>query len=248
MNGRMRAIRVGLVALVASLVLAPVAEAAGISIFTAPDKTYQNTTNNPCVFYGPGNCSDPSGWPAPAGDTQGFTANPLVQTYDGSNYTAWLSVVGTAFILGYDINQANGKPAQSLTNLSITFYDSANSQISNYTMGSLPLAVPANANGNGYADYVLTAGCSGVIIGSGVSATCSQYSPFVVPNGTVKIVMTFNMANDNDGAEQIFAVPMAAPPCTTNCGTVPEPATGTLLALGSGLMAVAYRLRRRRQA
>ena len=244
MNGRIRLVRVGLSVLVASLALAPAVEAAGISIFTAPDKTYQNTTNNPCIFYGPGNCSDPSGWPAPAGDTQNFTANPLVQTYDGSGYSSWLSVVGTSFILGYDINQANGKPAQILTELTITFYDGSNVQLSDYTMTGLPLSVPANANGNGYADYVLAAGCSGVVTGTGVDATCSQYLPFLVPNGTTKIVMTFNMSDDNDGAEQIFAIPAA---CTTNCGPVPEPATGTLVALGSGLVAVAYRLRRRRR-
>jgi len=112
-----------------------------------------------------------------------------------------------------------------------------------------PLEVPDHANGNGYADYVLAAGCdpTGVVAGAGTDQTCSKYSPFVVPNGTVKIVMTFGMTGFNDGADQIFAIPALAPGGNcTNCSNTPEPAT--LVLLGTGLAAAAYRLRRRRPA
>jgi len=244
MNSRNRSVRVGLSVLVASLALASVAEAAGITIFTAPDKTYQNTTNNPCVFYIHDCSKDPNGWPAPAVDTQNYTATPLTRTYVGADYTAWLNVVGPSFVLGYDINEADDP--QTISNFTITFYGVADVQLGNYALAG-PLSVPANANGNGYADYILAAGCLGTVGGTGVAATCSQYSPFLIPNGTLKIVMTYNMSVFNDGGEQVFAVPQPVPRCT-DCGPVPEPATGILFVLGSGVAAVAYRLRQRRRA
>jgi hypothetical protein len=111
---------------------------------------------------------------------------PWSRPSNGSDYSSWLTVVGTSFILGFDINQANGQPAQILTELTITFYDGSNVQLSDYTMTGLPLAVDANANGNGFADYVVAAGCSGTVTGTGIGATCSQYLPFLVPNGTTK--------------------------------------------------------------
>jgi hypothetical protein len=253
-NYIMRWIRVGLAALVGSLALAPTAQAAGISIFSAPDGTYQNGTNAPCVFYIHSCSKDPKApqdgpfdWPTPAGPTDDYTATELTNTFDGADYLGpWKTYVGSAFILGFDINQNGG--AQTLTNLTIKFYGPLDVLLSDYTFGGLPLDVPANANGNGYADYIFAAGCDGTIAGgTGVAATCDDYAPFLVPNGTVKIVMTYNLANFNDGAEQIFAIQQAAPRCT-DCGSVPEPATGTLLALGAGLVAVASRLRRRTRA
>jgi hypothetical protein len=241
------------VALAASLALAPVAEAAGISVFQAPATTYQNTTNNPCVFQSPSNCSDPAGWPSPSapGNTNNqMSASPLTQTYSGSGYTQWLSVVGTAFILGFDIHQNNGSQAnQTLNNFTIRFYNPSDIEIANYVFSGT-MSVPDNSGGSSYADYVLAAGCAGTTAGSSPNTTCTQYSPFLVPNGTSKIVMTFGMTGNNDGADQIFAIKSVAPggQCTDNCPAVPEPATATLLVVGSGLAAVAWRLRRRRQA
>ncbi len=233
--------------MVVSLAWVSAAEAGNISIFAAPDKSYQNTTNNPCIFYGPGSCHDPGGWPPPVGNTGSggsngaFSTNPLTQTYENSTYTAWVNTIGPTFVIGYDINQ--DKNAQTLSEFTIRFFDSSNLEIANYVF-SPALQVPDHQNGNGFADYVLAAGCAGTVSGTGTDAQCSQYSPFVVPNGTVKIVMTFGMTDYNDGADQIFAAPFRNGRCVDcNDGSAPEPAT--LILLGTGLAAAAYRLRRR---
>ncbi|MEO7190115.1 MAG: PEP-CTERM sorting domain-containing protein [Vicinamibacterales bacterium] len=224
---------------VSGLMLPAVAKAAAIpiSIYAAPSKTYQNTANNPCVFYGPGNCpADPSGWPDPEGPTNGAVTTTLVQTYSGSDLTAFNSIVGSAFVFGLDINDTNDP--ETLNPFTLTFYNGA-TVLLDYSLS--PIAVPSSANGSGYADYVLAAGCLGTTTNLPGIDSCSGYQPFVTPAGTTSIVVTFGFSGTgNDGPDKVFAIPAAAnQPLAETDPAIPEPATVVLLA--TGLAAVAVR-------
>ena len=181
--------------------VASVASANPISIYTAPDQTYQNTINNPCVFYGPGGsgCNqNPSGW-VTVGDTGGgdpFNPNPLVNIYGDApgELALFASNVGANFYLGLDINDTS--TGQLLTDLTVNFYNFGGSNIGSYSFAPAQL-VPSNANGTGYADYILTAG--------------SPLTPFSAPAGTTKIAFTFGLAGSgenmyNDGPDKLFLI------------------------------------------
>ena len=132
---------------------ASMASASGMSIFTAPDKTYANTVDTPCIFYGPGNsgCNkDPSGWLTPAGPTNG-SFNPLTQTYAGTDYTEWNSVVGSTFVLGFDVNDTS--TPQTLAQMRIEYFSAGNALLGADEFAPATLT-PSNANGTGWADYV----------------------------------------------------------------------------------------------
>jgi hypothetical protein len=228
-----------ILALLAAAVPA-MATASDINIFVAPDNTYQNTANNPCVFYGPGGCpSDPAGWLDPASPTNGdFTT--LTQTYTGTYFDgasgSWIDIVGDTFILGLDINDQGGATGtQTLDPFTISFFGASSNLLGSYTLAS-PTAVPGVSNGTGYADYILAAGCSGTVsdvLTSDFNA-CSTYLPFVLPSGTASIQMTFGYTTGNDGPDKVFAIPMES-------STVPEPAS--LFLFGVGAAAVAARRR-----
>jgi hypothetical protein len=247
-------------AVACALGFARVATAGPISVYTAPDKTYQNTANNPCLFFGPGNsgCSqDPANWPAPIGDTGGgddFNPNPLVNTFTGTDLTTFLNIVGNAFVIGFDVNDTTDP--QTLSDFTISFLNASSTVLASYSF-SPPTASPNTANGLGYADYVLAAGCGGTTTGSGVSATCTEtvpngptYVPFVVPNLTATITFTFGLTDFNDGPDKIFLIPTVSPgqQCTDPNGCehlaeTPEPTTMALF--GTGLLFAAAQARRR---
>jgi len=226
------------------LLLTPaVAHAAAIDIFSAPDQ-YQNGGVNPCIFSGNGQngCNQLLfAFPDFVQSTQVFSPNPLVQTYGDSpgELLQFATNVGRDFFLGLDVNQ--GGDLQTLTNMTITFLDVNGNPIgSGYTLGGTPLTVPVTAQGEGYTDYVASAGCSGPIVGSGVSEVClgQAYTPFSAPAGTRQLVFTFGMGTFNDGAERLFLITAGPTPTPFDedppPAPVPEPASMVLL--GTGLL------------
>jgi hypothetical protein len=210
------------------------AGASPIQIYSIP--VHSTHRDYLCVFAGTSGCpQDPAGFPAPATNTGGNFPT-LSRTYTGSDLTAWNTFVGPSFVLGLDVNSASTH--QTLTELTLTFRNAANAVLASWTIS--PILIPDIHNGEGWADYVIAAGCQGSIQSwtgnpSSIDA-CTQYLPFVAPLGTASIALTFGFGGTgNDGHDDLFAIPYTDQ-------VVPEPAS--LLLLSSGLILVARRLRR----
>jgi hypothetical protein len=208
------------------------AQASSIQIYSIPvHMTHQDYL---CIFAGTSGCpQDPAGFTAPVTDTNG-NFPMLTHNYTGTSLTNWSSFVGPSFVLGLDVNSATH---QTLTDLTITFFDASNNIIGpSWTFA--PLLVPDIHNGEGWADYVLAAGCAGSTFTTAWPIdACTQYLPFVAPAGTAGIGFTFGFGGTgNDGHDDLFAIPYTD-------RAIPEP--GTLLLLATGLTLVARRLRRR---
>ena len=141
---------------------------------------YQQTEQNPCVFSNP-SCSNPVGWlttDLPTGGNEtGYDASSPV--YSGATLLAIIGS-GNSLMLGLDINQASGQPAQTL----LGFYMLLNGGVVDSFVG--PMSAPAGNNGNGYADYLL-----------------SNFSAFGAGD-TVQFHFVFGDAND--GAENVFLI------------------------------------------
>jgi hypothetical protein len=88
---------------------------------------------------------------------------------------------GGSLLLGIDINQASGQPAQTL----LGFQMLKNGVVVDTFTGSTG-NVPAGNNGNGYADYVLT-----------------NFSSFLA---TDTIQFHFVFSDANDGTENVFII------------------------------------------
>lgn len=147
---------------------------------------YQQTVQSPCVFVNP-SCQQGSftGTDLPTGGAvTGYDSFSPV--YSGSTI---LSIIGAGnpLLLGIDINQASGQPAQTLTN----FYMLKNGVVVDTYTGSTG-NVPASNNGNGYADFLL-----------------SNFSSFTAAD-TIQFHFVFNDAND--GTENVFLIGGAGSP------------------------------------
>jgi hypothetical protein len=141
---------------------------------------YQQTVQSPCIFSNP-SCTNPAGWATTdlptGGNETGYDAFSPV--YSGATLLAIIGS-GNSLMLGLDINQASGQPAQTL----LGFYMLLNNAVVDSFLG--PLDVPAGNNGNGYADYLL-----------------SNFSSFGAGD-TVQFHFVFS--NANDGTENVFLI------------------------------------------
>lgn len=151
-----------------------------IDVTTVNGNLYQQTVQSPCVFSNP-SCTNPSGWATTDLDTGGNVAgyDEFSPVYSGATLYGIIGL-GNSLMLGLDINQASGQPAQTLT----AFYMLLNGVVVDTFAG--PMDVPAGNNGNGYADYLL-----------------SNFSSFGA-NDTVQFHFVFD--NANDGTENVFLI------------------------------------------
>jgi hypothetical protein len=171
-------------AMIALLTISVAAHANTLTLTQVNGNVYQQTEQSPCIFSNP-SCSQPAGWQDTALPTGGAITSydALSPVYQGSTLLAIMA--GGPLILGIDINQASGQPAQTL----VLFTMIVNGSVVDTYSG--PTNVPAGNNGNGYADYTLT-----------------NFSSFAA-NATVQFHFVFN--NANDGTENVFVIAGGAP-------------------------------------
>ena len=251
-----------------ALLLVPRAgSAATINIFIEPEKLYQNSTNNPCVFYGTKDGAEnkcnktPPDWYPVVGPT-GSDGSGALRTLENTfaDLDAFYDVFPNGqFVVGFDVNETN--EAQPLFYFHILFYNALDVQIGSYDYVSPNVAttgtlLPASSNGNGWADYILAAGCNeatqdvpGDFNHCGVAPLgVPDYTPFIVPLTATSMVFQLQYFA-NDGLDQVFLIQGTCPPdvCgepdTRGLDPVPEPTSVVLL--GSGLVLGARRLRKR---
>lgn len=141
---------------------------------------YQQTIQSPCVFSNPScqNGAFPTTNLPTGGGVSSYDAFSPV--YSGSALLAIMA--GGPMILGVDINQASGQPAQTLT----SFFMLKNGVVVDTFGPGAAGNVAAGNNGNGYADYIL-----------------QNFSSFVGTD-TIQFHLVFNDAND--GTENVFIV------------------------------------------
>src|SRR5215471_17276524 len=187
-------------AVIAVCAMSTVAQANTISLSAVNGDLYQQTVQSPCIFSNPP-CQN-GGFPTTnlpnGGNINSYDA--LSPVYSGSQLLSILN--GASLLLGIDINQASGQPAQTLTSFTMI----KNGIVVDTFTGSAG-NVPATNNGNGYADYTL-----------------SNFSSFAATD-TIQFHFVFNDAND--GTENVFIIGGGGRP-----PAVPEPSSVLLVATG----------------
>ena len=163
----------------AFLVVGSAAYANTITLAPVDGNLYQQTVQSPCIFTN-SSCKQGTFTGTPLDNGGSVTSYDATASYTGSQI---LSVIGSgnSLLLGLDINQASGQPAQTLT----LFTMSINGSVVDTFTGSTG-NVPAGNNGNGYADFLL-----------------SNFSTFAAGD-TISFHFVFNDAND--GTENVFLI------------------------------------------
>ncbi len=212
-----------------AILLMPLVGVAAITFDGSGATALQQTSNSPCVI-GNNSCNQPAGFTYTAsanggGGTsydffspvyQAIATSPfLVGDYSGNH-------IPTTFSIGIDENIAAGQGPESLVFFrTLLCTDATGSScaivaVNSYQPGS-PTTIPNNNNGNGFSDANL----------NGFSLTANSFYKFEA-----------SVANDTDGMEQFFVVPVAGPQA------VPEPRFVSLL-LFAAMSLVAIGLRKR---
>ena len=104
--------------------------------------------------------------------------------------------------------------------------------------------------GEGWTDYVLSAGCAGTTTPALSRLTCTDYAPFIAPAGTRDITFTYGMGVFNDGAERLFLISKPGDDghvVPFDVDPVPTPEPATMFLFGSGLIGVARYAKKRTQ-
>jgi hypothetical protein len=162
---------------------------------------YQQSIQSPCIFENP-SCQQGgfTGTPLPTGGAvSGY--NEFSPIYSGGTLLAIIGA-GNPLLLGVDINQASGQPAQTLSGFEMLKNGIVVDTFSFAGSGN----VSASNNGNGYADYLL-----------------ANFSSFGAAD---QIQFHFVFNNANDGTENVFVIGSAGN------SPVPEPSSWLLISVG----------------
>ena len=166
-------------AMIAMFVVSLAAQANTLQLSAVNGNLYQQTVQSPCIFSNP-SCQNGS-FPTVDLPTGGAVDNYLADSvvYTGAQLLAIMA--GGPMIIGIDINQASGQPAQTLTQFQMLI-NNVVVDTYNGTLGN----VPAGNNGNGYADFILT--------------------NFSAISAGDQIKFHFDFDNGNDGTENVFII------------------------------------------
>ena len=196
------------------------AYATTITLTADNSNSYPQSVQSPCIFSNP-SCSNGGfvATPLPTGGgVNGYDAYSPI--YSGSTLKAIIGA-GNSMMLGLDINQASGQPAQTLSLFTMILNNVVVDTFSFAGTGN----VPAGNNGNGYADYLL-----------------GNFSSFA-PGDLIQFHFVFNDAND--GTENVFLIGVPGTPTPT---ATPEPANSMLIGSGLLVLGLAGRFGKRAKA
>jgi len=182
-----------------------------ITLTSDNNNTYQQSIQSPCIFSNP-SCTN-GGFLATALPTGGALTgyDALSPIYSGATLNSIIGA-GNSLMLGLDINQASGQPAQTLSLFTMSMNGVVVDTFSFAGTGN----VSAGNNGNGYADYLL-----------------GNFHSFALGDH-IQFHFVFN--NANDGTENVFLIGAPGTPTAT-----PEPTTSMLFGSGLVALGLARR-------
>jgi hypothetical protein len=195
------------------------ADVISLSLTQAPDNTYQQTTNNPCIF-GPASCTStqPSGFAYQSTPTGNTSSASLSETY---TVQAVRDALGGYNIFSIGIDVQTTTPTSPATELLqqftvvVTGLKNGVQTTDTYTYNT-PTLLPYGNSGSGFADDLLS------------SIDLTGFS------GMASIAFSVIYSSATDGPETFFL--------TNASNAVPEP--GITMLLGAGLLGIGWARRK----